>query len=81
MDTHIYAGYQVPPYYDSLLAKLIVWGKDRSEAIIRMSRALSEFQVDGITTNIEWQRRVMSNSFFRKGDISTSFISRRMGEG
>jgi len=78
VDTHIYPGYEVPPYYDSLLAKLVVWGRDRTEAISRMLRSLSEFQVEGLTTNIEWQKKVMANPFFRKGEISTSFISRKM---
>ncbi len=80
VDTHIFSGYTVPPYYDSLLAKLIVWGNNRDEAIIRMHRALEEFEIHGITTNIGFQKRVMNNPYFRKGELSTSFVSRRMSD-
>ena len=78
IDSHIYGGYQIPPYYDAMLAKLIVWGKTRDEAISRMERCLSEFEVDGIKTNIEYQGQILANDYFRKGEISTSFIPRRM---
>ena len=78
VDTHIYAGYQVPPYYDAMLAKLIVWGKTREEAIARMLRSLSEFEIEGIKTNIDYQRRIISNPYFRNGELSTTFIPRRM---
>lgn len=78
VDTHMYAGYELPPYYDPLLAKLIVWGRDRNEAIARMSRCLGEFEIDGIKTNVEFHKKIMGNAFFRKGDLSTSFLRRRM---
>jgi len=78
VDSHIYAGYDLPPYYDPLLAKLIVWGRDRNEAIARMTRCLGEFEIGGIKTNIEFHKKIMGNAFFRKGDISTSFLRRRM---
>ena len=78
VDTHIYAGYEVPPYYDPLLAKLIVWGRDRTEAIAKMSRCLREFEIGGIRTNIEFHRKLMGNAFFRKGELSTNFVRRRM---
>ncbi len=78
VDTHMYAGYDLPPYYDPLLAKLIVWGKDRNEAIARMSRCLSEFKIEGIRTNTEFHQKIMGNAFFRKGDLSTNFLRRRM---
>lgn len=81
VDTHIYPGYVVPPYYDSLLAKLIVWGSDRSEAINRMTRCLSEFSIEGLKTNIPFHLKIMSNAFYRRGELSTSFIQRRMGNG
>jgi len=81
VDTHVYAGYQVPPYYDAMLAKLVVWGKTRSEAIARMMRCLSEFEIEGIKTNIDYQMRIISNPHFRNGDLSTSFIPRRMAAG
>lgn len=78
IDTHIYSGYELPPYYDPLLAKLIVWGRDRNEAIARMSRCLAEFEIGGIGNNIEFHQKIMGNAFFRKGDLSTSFLRRRM---
>ena len=81
VDTHIYAGYEIPPYYDAMLAKLIVWAPTRSEAIARMSRCLSEFELEGIKTNIAYQQEIMSNAYFRKGELSTTFIVRRMGGG
>jgi len=81
VDTHIYPGYVVPPYYDSLLAKLIVWGSDRSEAINCMTRCLSEFSIEGLKTNIPFHLKIMSNAFYRRGELSTSFIQRRMGNG
>jgi acetyl-CoA carboxylase, biotin carboxylase subunit len=81
VDTHIYAGYTIPPHYDSLLCKIIVWGRDRMEAIARMSRCLDETEVGGITTTLPFYRSVMGNPFFRRGDVSTNFIRRRMGNG
>ena len=81
VDTHLYPGYTVPPYYDSLLAKLIVWGADRNEAINRMTRCLREFSIDGLKTNIPYHLKIMSNAFYRRGEISTTFIKRRMGDG
>lgn len=81
LDTHVYAGYEVPPYYDAMLCKLIVWGKDRTEAIARMMRCLSEFEIEGIKTNIEYQMQIISNPYFRNGELSTSFIPRRMAAG
>lgn len=81
IDTHIYGGYEIPPYYDAMLAKLIVWGKTRDEAIARMMRCLSEFDIQGIKTNIDYQKQIISNAYFRKGELSTSFIVRRMGGG
>ncbi|MBI3946881.1 MAG: acetyl-CoA carboxylase biotin carboxylase subunit [Armatimonadetes bacterium] len=78
VDTHVYAGYRVPPHYDSLLAKLICWGRDREEAIQRMTRALDEFVVDGIHTTIPFHRQIMTNAFFRRGEVYTNFIQRRL---
>ncbi len=74
VDTHIYAGYEVPPYYDSLLAKLIVCGNNRQEAIKTMRRALSEFQIGPIKTTIPFHLKLMDNPSFKKGDISTHFV-------
>jgi acetyl-CoA carboxylase biotin carboxylase subunit len=80
VDTHLYSGYHIPPYYDSLIAKLIVWGEDRTEAIARMSQALAEFQIEGIKTTIPFHRRVIGSELFAKGDLSTSFIDRLLEE-
>ena len=74
VDTHIYAGYEVPPYYDSLLAKLIVYGNNRQEAIKTMRRALSEFYIAPIKTTIPFHLKLMDNPLFKKGDISTHFV-------
>lgn len=74
VDTHIYPGYSVPPNYDSMLAKLIVWGKTREEAIARGLRALDEFVIDGVKTVIPFHQIVLKNEYFVKGDIYTDFI-------
>ncbi|WP_421078197.1 acetyl-CoA carboxylase biotin carboxylase subunit [Methanothermococcus sp. Ax23] len=74
LDSGVYGGAEIPPYYDSLIAKLIAYGKDRNEAIARMRRALSEYMIIGITTNIPFHRAVMEESDFIKGDISTHYI-------
>ena len=74
LDTHIYAGYEVPAYYDSLVAKLIVHGNNRQEAIKTMRRALSEFYIAPIKTTIPFHLKLMDNPLFKKGDISTHFV-------
>ncbi len=76
VDTHIYAGYTVPPYYDSLLAKVIVHGNSRSEALARMSQALDSFIVEGVTTTIPFLRRVIQHPDFVTGDVDTKFLER-----
>ncbi len=76
VDTHIYAGYQVPPYYDSLLAKVIVHGHDRPEALARMHQALDGFIIEGVTTTIPFLTRVMAHPAFRAGDVDTKFLER-----
>lgn len=78
VDSHLYTGYSVPNYYDSLLAKLIVWGNDRNEAIERGRRALDEFVIIGLETTIPFHLKVLENAFFRKGEIYTNFIARRV---
>ncbi|MGH8539727.1 MAG: acetyl-CoA carboxylase biotin carboxylase subunit, partial [Stenotrophobium sp.] len=67
LDTHIYAGYKVPPHYDSMIGKLIAYGSDRKSAIARMRQALSEMVIEGIQTNIPLQRRIMDDPVFREG--------------
>ncbi|NWG00323.1 MAG: acetyl-CoA carboxylase biotin carboxylase subunit [Thermoanaerobaculaceae bacterium] len=76
VDTHIYRGYRVPPYYDSLLAKLIVHGRDRAEAITRGRRALSMFLVEGVKTSIPLHLRIVDDPDFQAGRLSTQFMER-----
>ena len=76
LDSHVYPGYTVPPYYDSLLAKLIVQGRDRAEAVSRMRVALEAFVVEGVTTTIPFLARVMQNDRFVRGDVDTKFLER-----
>jgi acetyl-CoA carboxylase biotin carboxylase subunit len=80
VDTHIYQGYEIPTYYDSLLAKVIVHGLDRQEAIRIMQRALDEFEIGPIKTTIPFHSRLMENSQFLKGDISTHFVQEMLGD-
>jgi acetyl-CoA carboxylase biotin carboxylase subunit len=79
LDTHVYAGYTVPPYYDSLLAKLIVQGRDRPEAIRRMQIALDSFIIEGVTTTISFLGRVLSHDDFQRGVVDTKFLERETG--
>lgn len=81
LDSAACAGWRVSPYYDSLIAKLIAWGRDREEAIARMQRALAEFVVEGVKTTIPFHRQVLGNAFFRRGEIYTNFIQRRILAG
>jgi acetyl-CoA carboxylase, biotin carboxylase subunit len=74
LDTHVHAGYKVPPNYDSLLAKLIVHAPTRAAALDRMARALDEFTIEGIKTTIPLHREIVRNAFFRKGDYDTGFL-------
>jgi acetyl-CoA carboxylase biotin carboxylase subunit len=76
LDSHVYAGYTVPPYYDSLIAKLIVQGRDRAEALSRMRVALESFVIEGVTTTIPFLARVMQNDRFARGDVDTKFLER-----
>ncbi|MGE5371560.1 MAG: acetyl-CoA carboxylase biotin carboxylase subunit [Solirubrobacterales bacterium] len=80
VDSFIYAGYSVPPHYDSLLGKLIVWAPNREEAIDRMARALQEHQIEGVKTTIPFHLKVLQNGFFRKGEVYTNFIARHLSE-
>lgn len=74
VDTHSYAGYVVPPYYDSLIAKLIVYAQDREGALNKMASALDEFTIRGIKTTIPFHRQVMKDPRFRKGQFDTKFL-------
>jgi len=74
VDSHVYQGYAIPQFYDSLLAKLIVWGRDREEALARGAWALEQFIVEGVKTTIPFHRRVIGHPLFRAGTVSTHFI-------
>jgi acetyl-CoA carboxylase biotin carboxylase subunit len=80
VDSAAYSGYTIPPYYDSMIAKLIVWGQSRDEVISRMKRALREFQIENVKSTIPFHLRVLDNAFFRRGEVYTNFIQRRMTE-
>jgi len=74
MDSHLFSGYVIPPFYDSLLGKVICWGRDRAEAIARMQRALLEMQVEGVETTREFQRKLISSPEFIAGNVHTRFV-------
>jgi acetyl-CoA carboxylase, biotin carboxylase subunit len=74
MDSHVYTDYEIPPYYDSLIGKLIVWGPTREIAIIRMKRALRECAITGIPTTINFHQKILENAAFLKGEVYTNFI-------
>ena len=74
VDSAIYQGYEIPPYYDSMLAKVIVHGRDRDEAIAKMKRALYEFIIEGVDTNIEYHNIILNNKQFEKCQYNTSFL-------
>ncbi|MEG6615899.1 acetyl-CoA carboxylase biotin carboxylase subunit [Peptococcaceae bacterium 1198_IL3148] len=80
MDSAVYQGYKVPPYYDSMIGKLIVWGADRAQAIARMERALDELIVEGVPTTAPFHKKILSNAFYRRGEVYTNFIQRRLSE-
>ena len=79
VDSHLYSGYNVPPYYDSMIGKLIVWGETRDEAIARMSNALSEMVVDGIDTNILLHREIFQHAAFKAGGTDIHYLEKRLG--
>jgi acetyl-CoA carboxylase biotin carboxylase subunit len=78
VDSAAYQEYQIPPYYDSMIAKLIVWEDTREAAISRMIRALGEFEIEGIKTTIPFHLEVLSNPYFQKGEVYTNFIQTRI---
>jgi len=79
METHAYAGYTIPPTYDSMIGKLIVTGKDRREAMDRMNRALNEYLITGVKTTISFQQAIMQDPNFRRGVYSTNFVEQLLG--
>jgi len=80
IDSHVYTGYRIPPYYDSMIGKLIVWGHNRAEALATCRRALDEMVVEGIKTTIPFQKQIIGNKDFIEGNYDTGFIERMMQE-
>ncbi|WP_305305734.1 acetyl-CoA carboxylase biotin carboxylase subunit [Romboutsia ilealis] len=76
VDSAIYCGYTIPPFYDSMIAKLITYGKDREEAIIKMKRSLGEFAIGGVNTNIDFQYEILEHQDFIDGNYDTSFLNK-----
>jgi acetyl-CoA carboxylase, biotin carboxylase subunit len=76
IDSHAYAGYTIPPYYDSMIGKLITYGKDRAESMNRMSRALSEYMITGVKTTIPFEQAILQDPDFRRGTYTTAFVER-----
>ncbi len=76
IDSAVYAGYEIPPYYDSMIAKLLVKGADREEAVMKMRVALAEFIIDGVETNIDFQLRLLKNENFERGEFDNGFLNR-----
>ena len=74
VDTHVYAGYRVPPYYDSMIAKLICKAQTREECITKMQRALDEFIIEGVKTTVPFHQQLMKNERFRSGKFDTGFM-------
>lgn len=79
IDSHSYQGYEISPYYDSMIGKIIVIGMDREEAIARMERALSEYIIEGVDTTIPFHLKVLKNENYRKGNVTTAFIEKEFG--
>jgi acetyl-CoA carboxylase biotin carboxylase subunit len=80
VDTHVFPGYTTPPFYDSLLAKIVVWGRDRREALSRMRRALDETHMEGVHTNLAHLALVLSEPRFEAGDIDVEFVERHLAD-
>ncbi|GHT55422.1 acetyl-CoA carboxylase biotin carboxylase subunit [Endomicrobiia bacterium] len=80
LDTHVYSGYTIPPYYDSLIAKIIAFGSNRGESIAKMQRALREVEIEGIKNTSSLHSKIMSNEKFRRGSVNTNFLSKYIFE-
>ncbi len=76
IDTAVYSGYTIPPYYDSMIAKLIVWADNREEAISKMQSALGEVIIEGIDTNVDYQYEILNHPDFLTGNVDVEFIER-----
>ena len=79
MDSHIYNGYRVPPNYDSLIGKIITYGRDRDSALSRMRNALDEMMIDGIKTNIELHQDLVRDPEFQKGGVNIHYLEKKLG--
>ena len=80
IDSHVYNGYNVPPHYDSMIGKVITYGENRDNAIIKMQNALDEMVIDGIKTNIPLQRSIMADKVFKKGGMNIHYLEKMLGE-
>ncbi|MCT7948637.1 acetyl-CoA carboxylase biotin carboxylase subunit [Ancylothrix sp. C2] len=80
MDSHVYTDYEIPPYYDSLIGKIIVWAPDRAGAIRRMKRALRECAITGLPTTLSFHQKILENPAFLEGDVYTNFVEQMMGK-
>ncbi|MEB3265505.1 MAG: acetyl-CoA carboxylase biotin carboxylase subunit [Cyanobacteriota bacterium] len=78
VDSHVYTGYEIPPFYDSLIGKLIVWGNDRDHALRRLRRALSEYAITGVPTTIDFHLALLDRPEFQRGDVHTKFVEQEM---
>ena len=78
VDSHVYTAYDIPPFYDSLIGKLIVWDHDRESALKRMKRALNECAVTGIPTTIDFHLQLLDRDEFLRGDVHTKFVEQEM---
>jgi acetyl-CoA carboxylase biotin carboxylase subunit len=79
IDTHIYSGYAVPPYYDSMIGKLITHGQDRNAAIARMKNALAEIVIEGIRTNVPLHQEIFQHTAFQQGGTDIHYLEKRLG--
>ena len=79
MDTHIYNGYMVPPYYDSMIGKLIAYGEDRNAALARMRGALGEIVIDGIKSNVSLQLSIVTDPAFIQGGTDIHYLEKKLG--
>ena len=81
VDSAVYAGYEIPPFYDSMIGKLIVWGRDREEAISRSRRALGEYRIEGLNTTIPLHTRLLTEEAFISGRYDTAYLEKLLDEG
>jgi len=79
VDSALHAGYSIPIFYDSLIAKLAVWGANRDEAVLRMKNALEEYRIEGVETTIPLHKKILDNEYFRRGEVDTNFVQEKIG--